>query len=126
MDYEIAYNEDDNSYRIVTDYEFSVIGDWISEHLLTREGIQKILQIIQFAESAGESQRLTQGNFDIVIEEGGVTVSRKVDMSDARDEIVAMFDSHSDFYQTSTEGIQAECGLDDLVGIIENWHDIVQ
>ena len=126
MDYEIAYNEDDNSYRIATDYEFSVIGDWISEHLLTRQDIQKILQIIQFAESAGESHKLTQGNFDIVIEEGGVTVARKVDMSDARDEIVAMFDSHSDFYQTSTEGIQAECGLDDLLSIIENWHDIVQ
>ncbi|WP_191602801.1 YacL family protein [Marinomonas algicola] len=126
MDYEIAYSEEEHGYRVQMNYEFSVIADWISEHLTGREDIQKVLQCIRFAEDKEEISRFTQGNFDIVIQQSGVSVSRKVDMSDARDEIVAMFDNQSDFYQTSEEGIQAECGLEDLTGIIENWHDVVQ
>ncbi|MFT2109575.1 YacL family protein [Marinomonas sp. 2405UD68-3] len=126
MNYEIAYSEDELGYRVQMDYEFSVIGDWISEHLVTRTDIQKVLQYIRFAENEEEMSHFIQGNFDVVIQKSGVSVSRKVDMSDARDEIVAMFDTQSDFYQTSEEGIQAECGLDDLSGIIENWHEVVQ
>jgi uncharacterized protein len=126
MDYEIAYNEEEQGYRVQMEYEFSVIGDWISEQLTNKTHIMHVLNLIKQVQSMERSQHLIQGNFEIQLKPEGAFVSRKVDMSDAREEIIAMFDTQSDFYQTSTEGIQAECGLDDLIDIIENWQDMLQ
>lgn len=125
MDYEITFIEDEQAYRVVMGYEFSVIGDWISETLTQKETLQKTIQQIRFAELHDETTRFTQGAFDVVIEAKGITVSRKMDLVDAEDEIKSMFDTQSDFYQVSQEGVTAECGLDDVLDIIQNWNDIL-
>ena len=126
MDYEIAFDQEENGYRIYTGYEFAAIGEWVTEYVRELESIQRVLAAARLAETEKEGTQFEHGPFDIVISEEGVSVTRKVDMASADEEIKAMFDSQDSFYQTSTEGIQAECGLEDLINMIENWHDVLQ
>ena len=125
MDYEIAFDESENCYRVITSYEFSAIADWVSECLQKREDIQKVLQTIHLVETETEASILEHGVYSINIGTEGVTVTRKVDMSDAREEIKAVFDTQSDFYQTSEDGVKSECGLDDVITLLENWHNVL-
>ena len=125
MDYEIAFDETEQTYRIETEYEFSAIADWVSEELIQREDIQKILQSIHLVDADSETQITQQGAYIVSIGAEGVAVNRQVDMSDVSEEISAMFDSQSNFYQASDEGIKAECGLEDMVALLENWHNLL-
>ncbi|TBR41754.1 hypothetical protein CBF23_009090 [Marinomonas agarivorans] len=125
MDYEIVFDEAEQSYRVVTDYQFSAIADWVSEHLKEREAIQKVLQKINLATAQTESNSVQYGSYHVTINTDGIQVNRQIDLSEAGDEIHAIFDSQSDFYQASTEGIRAECGLEDLTTMLENWHNIL-
>lgn len=125
MDYEIAFDQEVNAYRIHTDYEFTAIGEWVSDFLRNKEDIQRVLVAIHLAESEEETTRFKHGPFQVVISREGVAVSRRVDMSQVQEEIKAMFDTQNSFYQASSDGIQAECGLEDLVDLIEDWHDVV-
>ena len=115
-----------NVYRIYTGYEFAAIGEWVSEYVRDLESIQRVLMAARLAETAKEVTEFKHGPFDVVLSEEGVSVSRQIDLDSAEEEIKAMFDSQESFYQTSTDGIQAECGLDDLINLIENWHEVLQ
>lgn len=126
MDYEIAFDQEESDYRIYTDYEFAAIGEWVSKFVRDKENIQRVLMAARLAEVEKETTQFKHGPFDVVISEEGVAVSRQVDMSAAEEEIKAMFDSQDSFYRPSTDGIQAECGLEDLIEMIENWHDVLQ
>ncbi|MBJ7538878.1 YacL family protein [Marinomonas transparens] len=126
MDYEIAFDQDENLYRISTGYEFAAIGEWVSEYVRDLENIQRVLLAARLAEIEKEVTQFKHGPFEVIISEEGVAVTRLVDMDAADEEIKAMFDSQESFYQTSTDGIQAECGLEDLVGLIEDWHQVLQ
>ncbi|ADZ92074.1 YacL family protein [Marinomonas mediterranea] len=126
MDYEIAFDQESNAYRVFTDVEFTAIAEWISDYLNERETVQRVLQAVNLAEAEGEETRFKHGNFDIVISKEGAAVSRRVDMSQMEDEIKAMFDTQNSFYQASNDGIQAECGLDDLIDMVENWYEVLQ
>lgn len=125
MDYEIAFDETEQSYRIETEYEFSAIADWVSEELKDRENIQKVLQSIHLVDAESETQTTQQGPFIVSIGAEGVTVNRQVDMSDVSEEISAMFDSQSNFFQASNDGVTSECGLEDMAGLLENWHNLL-
>ncbi len=125
MDYEIAFDETEQAYRIVTEYEFSAIADWVSEELKDREGIQKVLQSIHLIEADSDAQITKQGAYIINISAEGIAVNRQVDMSDVSEEINAMFDTQSEFYQASDDGVKSECGLEDMVGLLENWHNLL-
>ena len=125
MDYEIAFDDTEQCYRIVADYEFSVIADWVSEHIVKREEIQKILQHINLMNAEAEKVRLEYGVFSVNISTDGIAVNRQVDMSDATEEIHAMFDNQSGFYHASDEGVKSECGLDDMTTLLENWHKVL-
>ncbi|TDO98882.1 YacL family protein [Marinomonas balearica] len=126
MDYEIAFDQESNAYRVFTDVEFTAIAEWISDYLNEKETVQRVLQAVNLAEAEGEETLFKHGNFDIVISKEGAAVSRRVDMSQMEDEIKAMFDTQNSFYQASNDGIQAECGLDDLIDMVENWYEILQ
>lgn len=126
MDYEIAFDQEESQYRIYTGYEFAAIGEWVSEYVRELEMIQRVLMAARLAETEKESTEFAHGPFRVVISEEGVNVARQVDLNAAEEEIKAMFDSQDSFYQTSTDGIQAECGLEDLMEMIENWHDVLQ
>ncbi|KJZ10697.1 MAG: YacL family protein [Marinomonas sp.] len=125
MDYEIAFDDTEQTYRIATEYEFSAIADWVSEELKEREDIQKVLQSIHLVDADTETQITQQGVYIVSIGAEGVSVNRQVDMSDVGEEISAMFDTQSDFYQASDEGIKSECGLEDMVGLLEDWHNLL-
>lgn len=125
MDYEIVFDEAEQMYRVVTDYQFTALADWVSEHLKEREAIQKVLQLIHLTNANTEKKTLRYGAYQVSIEQEGVQVKRQIDMSDAGDEIHALFDGQTDFYQADTDGVDAECGLDDLVTLLENWHNIL-
>ncbi|AEF55161.1 YacL family protein [Marinomonas posidonica] len=126
MDYEIAFDQEDKSYRIYTGYEFAAIGEWVTEHVCELEMIQRVLMAARLAETEKEMTEFSHGPFRVVISEEGVNVARQLDLDAAEEEIKAMFDSQENFYQTSTDGIQAECGLEDLIEVVENWHDVLQ
>ncbi|MEO9274768.1 MAG: YacL family protein [Marinomonas sp.] len=126
MDYEIAFDQDESIYRIYTSYEFAAIGEWVSEYVRELESIQRVLMAARLAESEKETTEFKHGPFSVILSEEGVSVIRQVDMDSAEEEIKAMFDSQESFYQTSTDGIQAECGLDDLINMIENWYEVLQ
>ncbi|MEL0637266.1 MULTISPECIES: YacL family protein [Marinomonas] len=126
MDYEIAFDQEEGQYRINADYEFAAIADWVTQFVVDKENIQRVLLAARLAEYEKETTKFQHGPFDVVISEEGVMVSRQVDMSSAEDEIKAMFDSQDSFYRPSTDGVQAECGLEDLVDMVENWHDVLQ
>lgn len=126
MDYEIAFDEENQTYRITTDYEFSVIGDWISDILTNRDNILQVSQLIRLAASSGEKQTLIQGPYQIEISESGVSVERQLDLTDAREEMASLFDGQTDFYRIADTGVRAECGLEDLTAVIDNWHDVLQ
>ena len=125
MDYEIAFDETEQTYRIQTEYEFSAIADWVSEELKEREEIQKVLQNIHLVDAESETQVTKQGAYNVSISAEGVAVNRQVDMSDVSEEISAMFDTQSDFYQASDDGIKSECGLEDMIGLLEDWHNLL-
>lgn len=125
MDYEIAFDQDENAYRIFTGYEFAAIGEWVSEYVHDLESIQRVLMAARLAETEKEVTEFAHGPFQVVLNEEGVSVNRQVDLDSAEEEIKAMFDSQESFYQTSTDGIQAECGLDDLIDMIEDWHAVL-
>lgn len=125
MDYEIAFDDTEQTYRIATEYEFSAIADWVSEELTDREDIQKVLQSIHLVEADSEPQVTKQGIYVVSIGVEGVAVNRQVDISDVTDEINAMFDTQSDFYQASDDGIKSECGLEDMIGLLEDWHNLL-
>lgn len=125
MDYEIAFDDTEQTYRIATEYEFSAIADWVSEELKEREDIQKILQSIHLVDADTETKVTQQGVYIVSIGAEGVSVNRQVDMSDVGEEISAMFDTQSDFYQASDDGIKSECGLEDMVGLLEDWHNLL-
>lgn len=125
MDYEIAFDETEQTYRIQTEYEFSAIADWVSEELKEREDIQKVLQNIHLVDAESETQVTKQGAYNVSISAEGVAVNRQVDMSDVSEEISAMFDTQSDFYQASDDGIKSECGLEDMIGLLEDWHNLL-
>jgi len=42
LDYEIAFDQDENAYRTSTGYEFAAIGEWVSEHDRDLESIQRV------------------------------------------------------------------------------------
>lgn len=126
MDYEIAFDQDENVYRIYTGYEFAAIGEWVSEYVRDLESIQRVLMAARLAETEKETTEFKHGPFDVILSEEGVSVSRQVDLDSAEEEIKAMFDTQESFYQTSTDGIQSECGLEDLINMIENWHQVLQ
>ena len=126
MDYDIAFDQDDNTYRINTGYEFAAIGEWVTEYVRERESVQRVLMAARLAESEKETTEFKHGPFHVILSEEGVLVTRQVDMDSAEEEIKAMFDSQDSFYQTSTDGIQAECGLEDLINMVENWYDVLQ
>jgi len=126
MDYEIAFDQEEGRYQIYADYEFTAIAEWITQYVTDKESIQRVLSAARLAEYEKESTQFKHGPFEVVISEEGVMVSRQMDMSSAEEEIKAMFDSQDGFYRASTDGIQAECGLEDLVDMIENWHDVLQ
>ncbi|MBR7889044.1 YacL family protein [Marinomonas sp. A79] len=125
MDYEIAFDQDENHYRIYTGYEFAAIGEWVTEYVRDLESIQRVLLAARLAENEKESTTFKHGPFDVIVSEEGISVSRQIDLDSAEEEIKAMFDTQESFYQTSTDGIQAECGLDDLIAMIENWHAVL-
>ncbi|MBD5771560.1 YacL family protein [Marinomonas colpomeniae] len=126
MDYEIAFDQDENAYRIYAGYEFAAIGEWISEYVRDLESIQRVLIAARLAETEKETTEFKHGPFTVILSEEGISVTRQVDMDSAEEEIKAMFDSQESFYQTSTDGIQSECGLEDLINMIENWHEVLQ
>ena len=126
MDYEIAFDQEEGSYRVFADIEFSAIAEWVSEHLTNKETVQRVWQAVSLAEKEDETTEFQHGIFQVVISPEGVVVKRRVDMSQAEDEIKAMFDTQSNFYQASNDGIESECGLDDLIDLIENWHEFQQ
>jgi len=126
MDYNIAFDQDENSYRIYTDYEFAAIAEWVALYLTGKEDIQRVLMATTLAESEKETTKMKYGPFDVLINEEGVTVSRQVDWDSAAEEIKAMFDTQESFYQTSSDGVQAECGLEDFMDLLENWYDVLQ
>ncbi|EAQ67079.1 hypothetical protein MED121_14169 [Marinomonas sp. MED121] len=125
MDYEIAFDETEQTYRIETEYEFSAIADWVSEELKAREDIQKVLQSIHLVEADAEAQVIQQGAYIISIGVEGIAVNRQLDMSDVSEEISAMFDSQSNFYQAADDGVKSECGLEDMAGLLEDWHNLL-
>lgn len=126
MDYEIAFDQEESRYRIYADYEFAAIAEWVTQFVIDKENIQRVLSAARLAEYEKETTQFQHGPFDVTISEEGVAVARQVDMSQAEDEIKAMFDSQDSFYRASTDGIQAECGLEDLIEMVENWHDVLQ
>ncbi|MBM6551901.1 YacL family protein [Marinomonas ostreistagni] len=126
MDYEIAFDQEEGGYRVFTDLEFTAIAEWVSEFLSDKETLQRVWQAATLAETEQEISNFKHGIFDVVISPEGVAVKRRIDMSQAEDEIKAMFDTQQGFYQASNDGVEAECGLDDLIDLIENWHDIQQ
>lgn len=126
MDYEIAFEPEENAYRVHTDVEFAAIAEWISEFLSERDTLQRVMQAAILAEQEGETTHFAHGNFNVVISKDGVAVKRELDMSAVTEEIKAMFDTENGFYNASDDGIEAECGLDDLIDLIENWHEVVQ
>lgn len=126
MDYEIAFDQEERSYRVYTDVEFAAIGEWVSEFLSDKEMLQRVWQAATLAETEAELSNFKHGIFDVVISPEGVAVKRRIDMSQAEEEIKAMFDNQQGFYQASQDGVQAECGLDDLIDLLENWHDVQQ
>lgn len=126
MDYEIAFDQEEGGYRVFTEVEFAAIGEWVSEYLKNKETLQRVWQAITLAEQGEETTEFKHGIFRVVISPEGVSVKRRIDMSQAEDEIKAMFDTQAGFFQASKDGIEAECGLDDLIDLIENWHDFQQ
>lgn len=126
MDYEISFDQEVNSYRIYAGFEFSAIADWITEYVTDLETTQRVLSAARIAMNDKETTNFSHGPFDVVMSEEGVVVTRKVDMAAAEDEIKAMFDSQDSFYRTSTEGVQAECGLEDMINMVESWFEVQQ
>lgn len=126
MDYEIAFDQEDGVYRVYTDLEFTAIAEWVSEFLADKETLQRVWQAATLAEAEDEASNFKHGIFDVVISSEGVAVKRRIDMSQAEDEIKAMFDGQQSFYQAENDGVEAECGLDDLIDLLENWHDVQQ
>lgn len=126
MDYNIAFDQEENSYRIYTDYEFAAIAEWVAFYVKEKEDIQRVLMAAKLAESEKETTKFNHGPFDVIINEEGVNVSRQVDMDSAAEEIKAMFDTQESFYQASTDGVQSECGLEDFVDLLENWYEVLQ
>ncbi|MCB5160619.1 YacL family protein [Marinomonas algarum] len=125
MDYEIAFDQEENQYRVYTGYEFSAIGEWVTEYVRDLESIQRVLMAARLAENEKESTVFKNGPFEAVVSEEGILVSRQIDLDSAEEEIKAMFDTQESFYQASTDGIQAECGLEDLIALVENWHGVL-
>lgn len=126
MDYEIAFDQEEGVYRVFTDIEFSAIGEWVSEYLSDKETLQRVWQAASLAEKEDEITQFKHGIFEVVISSEGVAVKRRIDMSQVEDEIKAMFDTQNSFFSASNDGVEAECGLDDLIDLIENWHEIQQ
>jgi uncharacterized protein YacL (UPF0231 family) len=126
MDYEIAFEPEENAYRVHTDVEFAAIAEWITEYLRDKDTLQRVMQAAILAEREGENTNFSHGNFTIVIGRDGVAVKRVLDMSAVTEEIKAMFDTENGFFNASDDGVEAECGLDDLIDLIENWHEVVQ
>ena len=126
MDYEITFDQEDRCYCIYTDYEFSAIAEWVMQFVKETEDIQRVLSSARLAGFEKETTQFQHGPFDVVISEEGVAVSRQVDICAAEEEIKVMFDSQDSFYRVSTDGLQAKCGLEDLVDMIENWHNVLQ
>ena len=126
MDYEIAFDQEIGAYRVYADVEFAAIAEWVSEYLANKETLQRVWQAVLLAESKEESCVFQHGVFEVTISAEGVAVSRRIDMSQVEDEIKAMFDTQNGFFQASNDGVQAECGLDDLIDLLENWHEVQQ
>lgn len=126
MDYEIAFDQEEGKYRVYTDVDFAAIAEWVGEYLADKETLQRVWQAVKLAEQEEESATFKHGIFDVAISPEGIAVSRRVDMSQVEDEIKAMFDTQNGFFQASNDGIQAECGLDDLIDLLENWHEVQQ
>lgn len=126
MDYEIAFDQDENNYRIYTGYEFAAIGEWVSEYVRDLESVQRVLIAARFAEEEKETTEFKHGPFHVILSKDGVSVARQFDLDSAEEEIKAMFDTQDSFYQASTDNIQSECGLEDLINMIENWHEVLQ
>ena len=126
MDYEIAYDQEEGAYRVFAEVEFAAIAEWVSEYLTDKETVQRVWQAASLAEKEEEVTEFKHGIFQVVIGPEGVAVKRRIDMSQAEEEIKAMFDTQSGFFQASNDGVEAECGLDDLIDLIENWHDFQQ
>ncbi|MFD1382498.1 YacL family protein [Rhodanobacter aciditrophus] len=126
MDYEIAFDQEEGKYRVYTDVDFSAIAEWVAEYLADKETLQRVWQAAKLAETEEEVTQFKHGIFDVVISPDGIAISRRVDMSQVEDEIKAMFDTQNGFFQASNDGIQAECGLDDLIDLLENWHEVQQ
>ncbi|MCV2402220.1 YacL family protein [Marinomonas sp. C2222] len=126
MDYEIAFDQEESSYKVQTDYQFSAIAEWVSVYLKDVETVQKVLVAARLAEADKEVTEFNHGPFKVIFSEEGTLVSRQVDMQSAEEEIKAMFDSQDSFYRASTDGIQAECGLEDLIKMVESWYEVLQ
>ncbi|MGB2064666.1 hypothetical protein MGA5115_03595 [Marinomonas gallaica] len=126
MDYEIAFDQEEGAYRVIAEIEFAAIAEWVSEYLKDKEAVQRVWQAASLAEKDNEITEFQHGIFHVLISPEGVAVKRRVDMSQAEDEIKAMFDTQSGFFQASNDGVESECGLDDLIDLIENWHDFQQ
>lgn len=126
MDYEIAFDQEEGKYRVYTDVDFSAIAEWVAEYLADKETLQRVWQAAKLAETEEEATQFKHGIFDVAISSDGIAISRRVDMSQVEDEIKAMFDTQNGFFQASNDGIQAECGLDDLIDLLENWHEVQQ
>jgi len=54
MDYEIAFDQEEGSYRVFADIEFSAIAEWVSEHLTNKETVQRVWQAVSLAEKEDE------------------------------------------------------------------------
>jgi len=55
MDYEIAFDQDENAYRIYTGYEFAAIGEWVSDYVRDLDVIQRVLMAARLAENEKEN-----------------------------------------------------------------------